>query len=527
MRIHAVRQLGSGLTRLARARHAVCLAVAVLLVVTWSQPAASQQAAAGRVIDMTLETMVNLALNNSYRVQQLNLGIDRQQLFLRAQRARLRSRINLDVSAPDFRSISENQWNSDLQRNEIVHENSRRLEAELSIRQPVILFGYPTNGYLSLNNRVYRYSQIGENGESDLRYYNRAFVRYTQPLFQPNELKNDLEEAELDLEDTELGFYADVVEIVDDVSDDYFELFEDAYGEVINTSHVSNLEAAEVAAARAVQADTTRAIELGQIRVELANAREQLQQSRSQFRLEATSLKTRLNIPESDSITLNPVIEIAPIPIDAERAIQLAFELTPRMRRLDINYRENEINLENTKGRGGVQIDMALSYGREMQDPVFADMWGEPTNTYTIGVNGRIPIWDWGERKARIEASSISLRQTELRMEEAEAQIRADVQNEIRNVTEYQNRALAMEENLLLASQLSQESLAGYERGEITALGLLQSFRRETDTAENVLDAYMGWRRAITRLQQLTYFDFERGVPVLERFGVSLPQSPQ
>ena len=131
----------------------------------------------GRVVDLTLEGMVDLALSNSFRVRQLNMGIDRTRFRLQAQRARLRSRVDLNLSAPDLRSISETKWNSTLQRDEIIHEDSRRLEAELSIRQPVILFGYPTNGYLSLNNRVYRYAQTEPDGDKDLRYYNRYFIR--------------------------------------------------------------------------------------------------------------------------------------------------------------------------------------------------------------------------------------------------------------------------------------------------------------------------------------------------------------
>ena len=503
-------------------RSAVRTWTALFIAATVPVPLAGQ--AQGQVIELTLDRMVELALDNSYRVQQLNLSIDRTQLSLKAQRARLRSSVDLDISAPDFRSISETQWNSDLQRNEIAHENSRRLEAELSIRQPVILLGYPTNGYLSLNNRMYRYSQLEQSGERDLRYYNRYFVRYTQPLFQPNTLKNDLEEAELDLEDTELEFYDDVVGIVDDISDDYFELFEEAYGEIINQAHVLSLEAAETAAVQASQADPSRTLELSQIRVELANAREQLQRARSQFRLEASSLKTRLNIPEADSITLDPVIDLQPVPIDVEEATRFALELTPRMRQLNIRYRESEIRLEQTKGRGGIRVDLAVSYGREMIDPIFNSLWAEPTNTYTLDVNASIPIWDWGERRARIEASAIGLRQTELRIEEAEVQIRARVQNEVRNVSEFQTRTLAMEENLALASDLSRETLGRYEQGEVTVLDLLQSFQRETDTAQNFLDAYMGYRRAITRLQEMTFFDFERGLPVLERFGVALPE---
>jgi preprotein translocase subunit SecA len=123
----------------------------------------------------------------------------------------------MNVSAPQLESVSEPRWNSELQRNEIVHENTRRWQATLSVRQPVILFGYPTDGYLSLNNRMYRYLQLGEDGgERDLRYYNRYFIQYEQPFFQANRLKNDLEQAELNLEDSELEFQDDVVSLVDD-----------------------------------------------------------------------------------------------------------------------------------------------------------------------------------------------------------------------------------------------------------------------------------------------------------------------
>src|SRR5688572_17303827 len=202
--------------------------------------AAAQQTA----VEMTLERMVDLTLSSSYRIRNLNLSIDRTRHALNAERARLRSNVSLEMSVPELESIAEPRWNSTLGLNEIVHENSNRWEAQLSVRQPVILFGYPTNGYLSLNNRVYRYTQYEEGGGTDVRYYNRYFVQYTQPLFQPNSLKNDLEEAQLDLEESELDFYGDVVGIVDDLSDDYFELFDDAYSRQINERLVANLRLA-------------------------------------------------------------------------------------------------------------------------------------------------------------------------------------------------------------------------------------------------------------------------------------------
>ncbi|MCH7935174.1 MAG: TolC family protein [Gemmatimonadetes bacterium] len=474
-------------------------------------------------VEMTLERMVDLSLSNSYRIRNLNLGIDRTRHRLGAEEARLKTNVSLQLSVPEFESSADPRWNSTLGRNEIIHETTRRWESTLSIRQPVILFGYPTNGYLSLNNRVYRYNQIGDDGQNDLRYYNRYFVRYTQPLFQPNGLKNDLEEAQLNLENSELEFYDDVVEIIDDVSGDYFELFEDAYDRVINERLVANLQLAVTAAEDIAQLDPDRALDLNQVTVELANAEQELERALSDFRIRAARLKTRLNIPESDSITLNPMIMVNPVPIDIAQATEFALTATPRMRQLDIQYRRNELNLDQTKGRNAFRVNLNFSYGREALDSQFRNVFGNPTNTYSVDVTARIPIWDGGERRERIASSAIRIQQTGLRIEEAETQIVSRIQNEVRNVAEFQDRALNMETNLLLANQLSASTLALYVQGSASMFDLLQTFRTEAQTAENLLDAYLGWRNSLLRIQEMTYFDFEVGVPVLERYGVRLP----
>jgi hypothetical protein len=160
----------------------------------------------GQIIPLTLESMVEMTLSRSYQVRRLNLGIQRDQFNLQAEQARLKSSVDLDLTMPAFRKTSEPRWNSDLGKDEIIQENTRRWEGELSVSQPVILFGYPTNGYLSLNNRMYKYTQVEDDGTQDVDFYNRYFISYRQPLFQPNELKNNLEQAEMRVEETQLDF---------------------------------------------------------------------------------------------------------------------------------------------------------------------------------------------------------------------------------------------------------------------------------------------------------------------------------
>ncbi len=505
---------------------ATLIAVLVILAMSALLPSGAQPQTPGATqladstIELTLEGMVAHALNTSYEMRFLNLDIEQSQLYLKATRAQLKSRIDLDFTVPAINYISESRWNSDLQRNVIQREDSRRLEAELSIRQPVVLFGYPTNGYLSLNNRMYRLTQQ-EGDTRDIRYYNRYFVSYTQPLFQANELRNDLEEAQLDLSAQELDFYEDVVDILDNTADDYFDLFEIAWERELNRTYVEQLEAAlEVARGRA-EADPARAIDVDQVQVELSNARESLASSESRFRLETSSLKADFNIDQAVEITLDPQIELARIPVDLDQARQYALELAPRMRQLAISRRETELDLDNQRGRGGFELDVRLSYGREMQDEVFGDIWGQPENSYEVDVEGSLPIWDWGERSARIQAQEINLKRNELRIEESTREITTNIENEARNVSEYEDRAFNLQQNLELSRGITQSSMERYEAGEISALDLLQSIGREVDTAENFLDAYLGWRNALQRLQEMTYYDWERGTPLLDRFGIS------
>jgi outer membrane protein TolC len=478
--------------------------------------------AQNQVIDLSVERMVELGLRDSYRVRQLVLGIERERSFLRAQQAGLKSRVELEVSAPEFSSISEYKYDSTLQRDELVFENTRRWEAELSVRQPVILFGFPTNGYLSLNNRMYRYTQYAD--ERDVRFYNRYFIGYNQPLFQPNRMKNNLEEAELDLERSELDYRSDVVRMIDDLADDYYELFETAYERVIAEEFLDHITLASLAATEIIARDSTRAIESDQLRVELANAREDLQQARSGYRLQSEEIKQRLRVAASDSVALDPVIDVRPIDVDAERAIDLAMNSAPRLRGLAIQLRENEIRLDETKGNNSFRMNVGLTYGREMQDPRFGNLWEEPRNSYTVDVSATIPIWDWGQRKYRIDAEEINLQRTRLSTEEAMTDIETSVRNQIRNLEEYEQRALNMQENRALAHDITISTIERYRSGEVTLVDVLQTIDRESSTAENFLDAVLGYRRAIQSIQQLTYYDFEMGVPLLDRFTIDAPE---
>lgn len=471
-------------------------------------------------VELTLEKMVELGLRDSFRVRQLQLEVERTRSLLQAEQASLKSRVSLNISAPQFQAISDNKWNSTLQRNELVREDTRRYQLDLSIRQPVILFGYPTNGVLSLNNRVYRYTQV-DGDLRDTQFYNRYFLAYDQPLFQPNRMKNDLEEARLNLEKSELKYQSDVVAIIDDLSTDYYDLVSDAYKREAAEAFMEDLDAA-IGAARDVAVNAPgRISEAELLQVELANAREAVNQATSNLRNREQTIKQRLQLPVGSTVSVRPSLDVVPVAVNPEEAIRFASTSTPRVRQLTIGTRENEIRLQETRGNNAFRMNLGLTYGREVQDPRFQNLWEDPRNSYTVEVNATVPIWDWGERRHRIQAQQFSLDRARLSEEQAISEIETEVRNLVTTLQDYSERLKTMQQTLTLARQLTTSSLARYRNGDIGLAEMLQAITRESTTSSNYLNAFMGYTRTLRRLKEVTFHDFEMGVSVVERFGMS------
>ena len=467
---------------------------------------------------LTFDSAVNIAMENSYRIKQLQLGIERTRYWLKANRAALKSRVYLNLTSPEFDGVSDYKWNSTLQKDEIIHQDTSLWQMDLSVRQPVVILGHPTNGYLSLNNKVYRYLQK-INGDKDIRYYNRHFVKFEQPLFKPNTLKNNIEDAELDLEETELDYLSDQISMIDDIADDYYDLYELAYMNRIYSHEVDNLETIYDIALAFAASDTNLTIEAIQAKIEYANAREELLENQSDTRLEISRMKQRLRMSDIDSLSLGELeVRITPVDINIDRAVQYGYTLRPRLRLLDIRRRKDEIDLNNAEGSDAFFVNLEMTYGLEKQDEEYERLVEDYDNSYSVSVNAYIPIWDWGRRKSRIEAERISLKKTELYIEESRNQIRSEIVNAVANLKEYQSRAINLQSNLSAMHEITEISIAQYRNGIISFNDLLQVVVRERETQSGFLDAYLGYRKSLLNLMINTYYDYERDVPLIDRF---------
>ncbi len=470
-----------------------------------------------RTIDFTLQEAIDTALANSYQIKRLELDIERNKLFLKAREAGLKSRVDLRLRSPEMKLLSDYKWNSTLGRDVIVRENTLRWQSDLSVRQPIILFGYPTNGYLSLNNTIYQYNQKFDD-EDDTSYYSRFFLRFDQPLLQPNYLKNNYERAQLDLERYELNYNSDRAWLVDRTSYTYYNLFEMSYMIKINENYIRNLEEAEQVINEISATDTTRAIEKIQIQVELSNIREKLLENQSNLRLQKARVKQNLRIDPEDSLDVKTDIDIVPVTVNLDQAIKYGYNLRPTLRLYDIYKRRSEISLEEVKASGAFHMNLSMTFGLEKHEDRYYGLWEDNDNSYSISIRAYIPIWDWGRRKANIAAQKTYLRQNDLSIEENRNSIKSEITNSVENVEEYERRAFTMLENMNTSQKLSEASMEQYRNNEISTQDILKTLERNMQTEQGFLDAYLGYKRSLIRLMVNTHYDFENKVTLLDKF---------
>jgi len=473
-------------------------------------------------IEFTLESAVEIMMNNSYRIRTLKMGIEQTRLRLKAEQAGLKSSAYVNLITPNLNKTSDYKWDSILQRNQIFRENTNRWQMDFAIRQPIILFGYPTNGNISLNYKIWRYNQI--DGGSYTNYYNRLYLKLEQPFFTPNDKKNDLETAKLDLEEDELDYIADQVDIIQDVSNDYYDLFELAYKNKIFANHIDSLKNIEKIVSEIVQEDPSRELEKKQVELELTNAQEALMANQSELRLEKVRMKQRLRLSEESEINVVTPIVIKPFVVDSRQALEYGFSLRPSLRLSDINKRKAEIRLDDVRSRNAFHMNLEVTYGLEKQDERFQSIWDQYDNTNSITINAYVPIWDWGQRRARIEAQKISIDRENLRIEENQKAIRIEINNAIVNLNEYQARASNMQNSVTIATDILQESMQQYRENKILLHNLLQNVLRRKDTELSFLDIYLEYRKAILSLMVNTYYDYENNISLLDKLRAEVDE---
>jgi outer membrane protein TolC len=475
---------------------------------------------------LTLEESIDVALNRSYQVRQLEQSLINSRMSLKAAEASFKSNGQLVFSSlPNFQ---QTERLTPLRGGGFAFDRQKfmDLQTEVFVNQPISA----TDGTFSLVGALQRFQQFGtfeefsfdfERGQIDTlrrkdptEYSPQLRLQFRQPLFTPNRLKIGYRRADLNLENTLQNYSRNQLDIIYTVTTNFYGLYRAQRQVEIDRAQVQQSESAYRLATLKQQAGLFPEVEVLRLEVELANARNTLANSEADLQRTEDAFKIGIGLPIEERVQVSTELSYRPIAVSLEKAIAEALQRRTELRSDEINIELSEISVRETDAQSQIAGELFLSYGvfnrRERFQDAFNHFSDDRRATFTLSV----PLWDWGRNGAEVQAAQASLESNHLTKKNRVDLIKQEIRDVVRNLQSAQQRLEITQRSEELAEKSYKISLLKFENGDLSSQDLALEQNRLTQARTNSLSAIIDYKQALADLRRKTLWDFEKDEPV-------------
>ena len=455
----------------------------------------------GSPLVLDLDTAIQQAIDQSWRMKRARIGLQRSTYNLDAVRAALKSNASIDFTLPNFNHEIEDKYDFQTQRYESVTTVLAQYKSTISIRQPL-----PTDGVISLNGVFYR-KQDELIAYTDKEYIGSTFIRFEQPILQPNNIKINIRNAELGLEEAELGFQDEEVRVVREVSRGFFDLFDKTYKALVAAEEVRRLEEAYRIGRMQFDSGIISEVNLLQLEVDLGASRDRASATNGELAREKNDFKQQIGLPLEQEIEVEPTVEYSTTQIDEAQTIEEALQRRTDLQRVFIRREREEMEVRQRRSEGTLQGSISLTLGLDgkgEQMHTFYDSIMDPDQRRGLSINFKLPLWDWGRNRARVNSKLSELEENYLAEEETRKTIQREVQSIVARVREAEGRLALLERSVEAAERSYQLTLEQFGEGEVGVQDFLLTQSRVTSANSSYLNAYLDYERALIDLASIT-----------------------
>jgi len=464
-------------------------------------------------VTLTIERALELAEENNPQLKNSKLSFERTQFLLEAERASLKAQLSMSVSPLGY-SINRR---FDERLMDWYTTNTLSSDGTFRIDQPILF----TDGNLSLINRFGRQdveTRIGGNEPRfNERFTNSLSLRYNQPLFTYNRRKMQLERLEFDHENSGIGYALQRLNTERSITRQFYQVFMAQNNFTISREEYENAQTNYAIIVDKVNADLSAREELFQAEVNLASAKSAIESSAVSLEDAKDALKQTLGLSLDEDVTVLANIVVIPLIVDPGKAIESGLSSRMELRQREISLELAELGLITTKALNEFRGDLSISLGIMGDDQQFGKIYGEENTTFTpsISVSFNIPLFDWGEKKARVKAQQTAISIAEMDYENTKIDIELNIRQTIRSLNNLRLQIDIAEktvENAQLTYELNQ---IRYREGDLTGLQMSQYQVQLSNARTSLVQRQINYKNELMNLKILTLFDFENDKPVL------------
>lgn len=458
---------------------------------------------------ITLDKAMQIAAEQSPTLQSTLLSLERSQQLLKAQKASMKSQFLMTL---DPVSYGQNRSFDDYTSNWYTSENFQTA-GTFRIDQPILL----TNGTISLVDKFgWQLNKSSASGNVETKSFsNNLYLSINQPLFTYNTLKQNLKSLELDLENTNLSYAMQRLSLERDVTQYFYNVYMAQMSLSIAKDELANTERSFEISKNKVEAGLLAREELLQAELNYVEAKSSVQNATVSLENAKDAFKQYIGMDIYEEITVMASLDIDPVEIDVQKATNYALSSRMELRQRKIDIENSQFDLISTKSQNEFKGDLNLSIGIIGQDQKLSDIYANPTRNPNVSLSFNVPIFDWGERKARIRAQETVIQTQELNYESEKTQIIVDVRSTTRNL-ENQLIQIEISEKSEKNAQLTYEiNLERYANGDLTGMDLSQYQSQLSSAKKNSAQALIDYKIQLLNLKIQTLYDFVKQSPII------------
>ena len=460
---------------------------------------------------LTMDRSMDIAVENSPDMQQMELALVQSQERLNAQRARLKSQFAITLDPFEYEKTNR----FDQQTSEWFLNESASSGGTFSINQRIL----PTDGQLMLVNRFsYDYSftesQLAVDPVSKT-FNNRLYLQFTQPIFTYNRTKMETEMLELEYEASLLRYLLRRLSLERDVAQQFYAVYSNQMSLAIAHEELNNNQESYQIISNKVEGGLLAREELYQAEVNLATSQSNVLNADLTLQNSLDQFKVLVGLPLDTEIMIAAEIQTDTIEVDQQMAIEHALANRMELREREIDLENANFNLIQARATNEFAGSVTASFGIQGNDENFSDLFKTPTNTPAIGLTLEIPLFDWGERKSEIKAAEAGLQSTQLDYEIQKTDIELNIRSVVRSLKNLENQMKIQEMNVENAQLAYDINLERYRNGDLTSLdlGMYQSQLSEAKMSRT--NAIINYKIELLNLKIQSLYDFETQLPII------------
>ncbi len=451
---------------------------------------------------LTLEDAMNIALENSPDIKQSRIAMEQNREYLNAQLAMLRSRFSLNISPIEYSNTETyDDYFSEWYTSENIGSNG-----SLLIQQPVKF----TDGTLTLQNKFsYQDNYSEANSSTYTGFNNNLYLSYNQPLFTYNKTKMNLKKQELALENSTLAYSIQMLNIERQVAQAFYTIYQKQMSVQIAAEEFENQKVSFEIIRSKVEGGLSAREELLQGELNYATSQSTLDNAKVDLENANDQFKRLIGVSLYDEIEISTNIEYKAVIVDLDKAIEngLSQRLELSQRQIDLN--NAEFDLIVTSATNEFRGDMNLSVGIMGNNESFANIYEKPTKSPQVGVSFSIPLFDWGERKARIRAAELQVESKQIDIKSLEDDIVINIRQVFRNLQNLNTQIRIAEQNEKNAQLTYEINLERYRNGDLTSIDLERFQNQLSQKKMNLANALINYKLELLNLKIQSLWDFE------------------